>query len=339
MNKGIKHIIALGLLAAAFPFVLPGYYMHILILMLLWITMASSWNLLGGFAGQVSFGHSLFFGLGAYGGGLLYHHFGISTWWGMLVGPIWAVIVAIPVGTITFRLRGSYFALSMLAVGEIARIIFNNWTSFSNGAVGVMISRTWGGDKLPYYLIILGITSLTLLVIYCLVHSKFGYYFLSIREDQDAAEALGIPTTKYKMYALIPSALFTALAGAFYMNYMAYIQPQIVFNLGDISIMMILCVMLGGAGTLWGPVLGATVYVILAEFFRTVPIVKEVHVLVFSLIVVAIIVFLPDGIFGEWDKIRRIFGKKRSSGDLHTPLLDQLAPGREAEHTISGPGA
>ncbi len=327
-------LVFLGLLAVVLPFVLSGYYGHVLILVLLWITMATAWNLLGGYAGQVSFGHALFFGLGAYGGGLLFHHFGISTWWGMLAGPVFAMLAAIPVGLITFRLRGSYFALSMLAVGEIARIIFTNWTSFSNGAVGMMISRTWGGQKLPYYFIMLAITCFTLYCTYRLVHSKFGYYFLSIREDQDAAEALGIPTTKYKLFALIPSACFTALAGAFYMNYMAYIEPSIVFSLGDISIMMILCVMMGGAGTMWGPALGATVYVLMAELFRTLPIIKEVHVLVFALIVVLIIVFLPDGIIGEWDKVMRFFGFRRAKARLECSAAHEL----QGEDRTAEPG-
>jgi branched-chain amino acid transport system permease protein len=331
MRREHIKLAVLGLVAVGLPFLLSGYYGHVLILVLLWITMATAWNLLGGYVGQVSFGHSLFFGLGAYGGGLLYHHFGISTWWGMLAGPVCAVIAAIPVGLITFRLRGSYFALSMLAVGEIARIIFTNWVPFSNGAVGVMISRTWGGEKLPYYFIMLAITTVTLYSVYRLVHSKFGYYFLSIREDQDAAEALGIPTTKYKMYALIPSAFFTALAGAFYMNYMAYIQPGIVFSLADISIMMILCVMMGGAGTQWGPALGATVFVLLAELFRTLPIIKEVHVLVFSLIVVLIIMFVPDGILGEWDKVMRFFGFRPAKARLACTAPELLREDEVAE--------
>lgn len=314
----LKHLVP-GIVAIAIPFVIHGYYLHMLILVLLWITLATAWNLLGGYAGQVSFGHALFFGLGAYGGGLLFYFFKFSTWWGMLVGPIAAVIVAIPIGMITFRLRGPYFALAMLAMAEVARIIFNSWTSFSNGAVGIMISRTWGGNNLPYYYIILAIAVLTFYVTRLLVRSKPGFYFLSIREDQDAAEALGIPTTRYKMYALIPSVFFTALAGAFYMNYMAFIQPDVVFNLTDISIMMILCVMLGGAGTEWGPALGATFYVLLAECFRTVPVIKQVHLLVFATIIVIIIMFLPDGIIGNWDKLSGCF-VRRNRPDTSGPL-------------------
>lgn len=312
MKKSLTTPIILGALSLVLPFLFTGYYNHVLIIMIMWITMATAWNLLGGYAGAVSFGHALFFGLGAYGGGLIYRFFGISTWWGMFVGPIFAVLIAIPVGLITFRLRGPYFALAMLAIAEVARIIFTNWASFSGGAVGIMISRTWGGNTIPYYFIILGICILCISVTALMVHSKFGYYWLSIREDQDAAEALGIPTTKYKMYALIPSAFFTGLAGAFYMNYMAYIDPHVVFNLESISIMMILAVMLGGAGTLWGPALGATVYVILAEVFRTIPVIKEAHVLIFSLIVIFIIMFLPDGVLGEWCNIKLLFVKKKS---------------------------
>jgi branched-chain amino acid transport system permease protein len=331
----IKGIIP-GIAAIVLPFVLGGYYIHILILVLMWITLATAWNLLGGFAGQVSFGHALFFGLGAYGGGFLYYHFGISTWWGMLLGPVSAVIVGFPVGLITFRLRGAYFALGMLAMAEIARIIFVNWVSLANGAVGVMISRTWGGAKLPYYFIMLAIATAAVITTIRMMHSKLGYYFLSIREDQEAAEALGIPSTRYKMYAYIPSVLFTAMAGAFYMNYMAYIEPAVVFSLSDISIMMILCVMLGGAGTLWGPALGATVYVILAEAIRTIPVIKEDHVLIFSLIVVAIIMFLPDGIIGEWDKIRRFLRLKTAGSRQAGTFADDMLP---AEEEIAGSGA
>lgn len=311
MKKRWTTPIILGVFSVVLPLLLTGYYNHVLIIMIMWITMATAWNLLGGYAGAVSFGHALFFGLGAYGGGLIYRFLGISTWWGMIIGPIFAVLIAIPVGLITFRLRGPYFALAMLAIAEVARIIFTNWASFSGGAVGIMISRTWGGNTLPYYFIILGICTLCIGVTALMRHSKLGYYWLSIREDQDAAEALGIPTTKYKMYALIPSAFFTGLAGAFYMNYMAYIDPHVVFNLESISIMMILTVMLGGAGTLWGPALGATVYVILAEVFRTIPVIKEAHVLIFSLIVIFIIMFLPDGVLGEWNNIRLLFVKKK----------------------------
>jgi branched-chain amino acid transport system permease protein len=297
-----------GVAVVAIPLFLGGYFQHVLILIMMWITMATAWNLLGGYCGQVSFGHAVFFGLGAYGGGLLYLHWDISPWWGMIVGPLLAVIIGIPIGLITFRLRGAYFALAMLALGETFRIVFTNWRPVTAGAVGILTSRTWGAQKLPYYYIALAIAALSIYVVYRLIHSKYGYYFVSIREDQDAAEGLGIPTTRYKLYALIPSAFFTGLAGAVFMNYIAYIEPHLVFNLSAISIMMILAVMMGGAGTLWGPVLGAAIYTILSEALRAA--IGPISYLVFPIIACLIIMFLPDGIIGDWDKIKRVFSRK-----------------------------
>jgi branched-chain amino acid transport system permease protein len=298
-----------GVAVVVVPPFLGGYFQHVLILIMMWITMATAWNLLGGYCGQVSFGHAVFFGLGAYGGGLLYLHWDISPWWGMIVGPLLAVIIGIPIGLITFRLRGAYFALAMLALGETFRIVFTNWEPVTAGAVGIITSRTWGAAKLPYYYIALAIAALSIYVAYYLVRSKYGYYFVSIREDQDAAEGLGIPTTRYKLYALIPSAFFTGLAGAVFMNYIAYIEPHLVFNLSAISIMMILAVMMGGAGTLWGPVLGAAIYTILSEALRAA--IGPISYLVFPIIACLLIMFLPDGIIGDWDKIKRVFGRKK----------------------------
>ncbi len=310
LNKKMLMTIAFALIAVALPLVIKApYQQHILILVLIWATMGTAWNLLSGYAGQVSFGHAAFFGVGAYSAGLLTLHLGLSPWWGLILGPVMAMLVALPIGAIAFRLRGPYFALATLALGEIFRLVFLNTTSFTNGAKGILIMPAIT-SKLFYYYVGLGMLAVTVLVVYLIVHSKVGFYLVSIREDQDAATSLGIPTTIYKNLALLPSALFTGLAGAFYMNYVAFIEPNIVFNLTNISVMVILVVMLGGVATTWGPTIGAALYIIMGELFRTT--LGPANVLVFGVIVCLIIMFLPNGIAGELDILKRITQRKKA---------------------------
>jgi branched-chain amino acid transport system permease protein len=237
-------------------------------------------------------------------------HYSLSPWWGLLLGPVMAMVVALPIGAIAFRLRGPYFALATLALGEIFRLLFLNLTRFTNGAKGILIMPAIT-SKVFYYYVGLGMLALTLLATYMIVHSKIGYYLVSIREDQDAATSLGIPTTLYKNLALLPSAFFTGLAGAFYMNYVAFIDPNIVFNLTNISVMVILVVMLGGVATTWGPTIGAALYIIMGELFRTT--LGSANVLVFGVLVCLIIMFLPNGIAGELDILKRIRQRKKAS--------------------------
>lgn len=309
-----RWLLAAGVLAAlVFPLGLRvPYHQHILIMILVWATLGNAWNLLGGYAGQASFGHAAFFGLGAYSAGLLVHHLGISPWWGMLLGPPVATAFALPIGLVCFRLRGPYFALATLALGEIFRLVFTNWVAFTNGARGILILPEFT-RKLPYYYIMLAIFALSLVMVRVMVNSKLGYYFVSIREDQDAAEALGIPTTRYKLYALLPSAFITGLVGAFYMNYVAFIDPHVVFSLGDVSVMIILVVMMGGVATLWGPAVGAAIYLALSEAFRAR--FGAVSLLPFGVLVCLVILFMPNGVMGEAARLgRRLAGRREGWG-------------------------
>lgn len=310
LNKNILMTIAFALIAVVLPLIIKApYQQHILILVLIWATIGTAWNLLSGYAGQVSFGHAAFFGVGAYSAGILTLHYSLSPWLGLILGPVMAMLVALPIGAIAFRLRGPYFALATLALGEIFRLVFLNTTNYTNGAKGILIMPAIT-SKVFYYYAGLGMLAVTLLVTYMIVHSKIGYYLVSIREDQDAATSLGIPTTLYKNLALLPSAFFTGLAGAFYMNYVAFIDPNIVFNLTNISIMVILVVMLGGVATTWGPTIGAALYIIMGELFRTT--LGPANVLVFGVLVCLIIMFLPNGIAGELDVLKRITQRKKA---------------------------
>jgi len=277
-----------------FPIIIRDtYLLHLAILFLIWAILGQAWNLLGGYCGQASFGHAAFFGLGAYGAGLLALKLHLSAWWGIITGPLLAAIIAIPIGLVCLRLRGPYFALSMLAAAEVLRLICTNETTLTNGPVGILIMPSFV-SKVPYYYIILLIGIAVYGLTYLIINSRLGYYFKAIREDQDAAEAIGINTSWYKLIALLISALFTGLTGAFYLNYMGYIDPPIAFSLIDISITMILVVMIGGAGTFDGPIIGALIMVIAGEAFRVF--FGQAHVFIYGLLIILIILFTPNGL-------------------------------------------
>ena len=306
-------VVALLLL---FPFFVESdYYRHLFIISLMWVVIGSSWNLLAGYTGQVSFGHAIFFGTGAYTAGLCSTKLGISAWWGMLLGGPVALIVGLVIGWICFRLRGPYFALATIAVGEIFRLVAIDWRSLTEGMEGILIIQTFR-SKLPYYYLALLLAFACTYTIYRVLGSKWGYYFVTIREDQEVAEAIGISSFRYKSLSLMISSFFTGMAGAFYMNYMAFIDPHVVFSLHDVSIMAILVAIIGGVGTLLGPAVGAFIMVWLQETFRSAFFglapswVSQAHVLVFGLLVIFVIRYLANGIIGDWQKIVRIRSKR-----------------------------
>ncbi|MBW1645062.1 MAG: branched-chain amino acid ABC transporter permease [Deltaproteobacteria bacterium] len=318
MKKGNLTVGIFALLLLLFPLVVrSSYYQHLLIIIFIWVIIGSSWNLLAGYAGQVSFGHAIFFGVGAYTAGILVTKLGVSAWWGMLLGGFIAMAVALFVGWVCFRLRGPYFALATLAGGEIFRLIAINWESLTEGMVGILIIPTFK-SKLPYYYLSFGLAAACILAIHLIMRSKWGYYFVSIREDQDAAESMGINTNRYKNIALLVSAFFTGLAGAFYMNYMGFIDPDVVFSLHYISIMAILVGIVGGVATIMGPAVGAVVMVGLQETFRSSFFglapqwVSEGHAIVFGLLVIFVIMFMANGIVGDWNKISRLFWRRKA---------------------------
>jgi branched-chain amino acid transport system permease protein len=312
MKKFIPLII-LAILAVV-PFVgLSTYVMHILVLVLIWSVIGMAWNILGGFTGQVSFGHASFYGVGAYTAGILYQNLGISAWWGLPACVVVLTVLSLIIGYICLRLRGAYFALATLALGEICRVTAENLVGFTQGNLGIMIrERTWV-DKTWYFYVILFIAAGTYLLIKKVIESKLGYYFVAIREDQDAAESLGINTTFYKTISLCLSGVLTGIAGAFYMNYMGYIDPGVVFPLYDLSIVTVMVVMVGGAATYWGPIVGAVIMVFLAEEIRSLPYIGAAHQTIFGIILIFIIMFLPNGIVGDFRKLLKPFKSKKGA--------------------------
>ena len=289
---------------------LSTYALHILVLVIMWSIIGMGWNILGGYCGQVSFGHAAFFGMGAYTAGLLYFHLGITAWWGLLACVPVLTLTSLVIGYICLRLRGAYFALATLALGEVLRVTAENLVKFTQGDLGIMIrQRTWV-DKTWYFYIILLIALGTFILVKKVIESKWGYYFVAIREDQDAAESMGINTTLYKTFALCLSGTLTGMAGAFYMNYMGYIDPTVVFPLYDISIVTVMVVMIGGVATYWGPLIGALIMVFLAEVIRSMPKIGAAHQTLFGVLLIFIIMYLPNGIGGDYRKLLRLFKPK-----------------------------
>lgn len=287
---------------------LSTYVMHILILVAMWTVVGQAWNLLGGYTGQVSFGHAAYFGVGAYTAGILYSKLGWSTWWGMPISVIVVSAFAFVVGYIVLKLRGPFFALATLASGEVMRVTAENLTDFTGGTLGILVQeRTWI-EKTPYYYIILALAVGSFYLVKKLMESKLGYYFLAIREDQDAAESLGIDTTHYKTISFCISAAMTGMAGAFYTSYMGYIDPHVAFALHDISIITIMIVMVGGVATYFGPFVGAIIMVLLAEVIRSIPGIGAANQVIFGILLIVIIIYLPNGIVGDFRKIKRLFG-------------------------------
>lgn len=285
-------------------------------------TMALAWNLVGGFAGQISLGHTAFFGIGAYTSTLLYLHFALSPWLGMLAGGILSVLVAIGIGIPCFRLKSHFFALATIAIGEVLRFIASYWRELTQGGVGLLIPFRPGFEnfmfksKIPYAYLALVLMLVMLFICYYIRNSRFGFYLISLREDQDAAESLGVKTSRCKLIAFIISAFFTSLAGTFYAQYILFIDPFTVFAL-PISIELALFTIIGGLGTVAGPIYGAFLLTPLDVLLRgwLGGISAGLNFIVYGLLLMVAVVYFPRGISG-W--VRSWYGpllKKLPGGD------------------------
>lgn len=291
----------------AFPFVVPGSFpKQVAILVLLYGGLGSAWNIVGGFVGRISLGHAAFFGMGAYATMLLLTSFHVTPWIGMAVGALAAAALALLVGWPTLRLKGHYFAMATIALGEVLRILFNDWP-WVGAASGLEapIHISWATlifrSQTPYYFIALGLALLSALVAHAYVTGKAGYYWQAIRGDENAALSLGVPSARYKMDGLVLSALLTGLWGGFYAVHVGFINPDSAFDL-TISVQMVLVAVLGGVGTLAGPWIGALILMPLGEITRVAfgGSGRGVDLLLYAVVIVLITVFQPGGILAIW---------------------------------------
>ena len=325
-RTGLLMLALLLALFVALPFFVSDYLVMVLFLILYFAFVGQAWNIMMGFAGQLSLGHALYVGLGAYAAAALYVHFGVSPWIGLWASMGISAIAGAIIGFLAFRfgVSGVYFAILTIAFAEFARIGFDHfaWVDGSSGFFLPVANYTendfWNlrGSTHMFYYLMLGMTVAAFLICHALLRSRAGYYWLAIRESPEAAQALGINIFKYKMYAVVLSAAMTSLAGVIFAFFYNNLFPEQIFHISR-SIELILAPIIGGVGTLTGPLVGAFLLTGLAEGLREVmlqlgidvPGVKQVF---YGFCLLLVVMFLPDGV---WPPLSRALGLNRKTPD------------------------
>ncbi|MFN5486650.1 MAG: branched-chain amino acid ABC transporter permease [Bradyrhizobium sp.] len=286
--------------------VTSSFAIDILIRILLFSFIGVAWNLMGGYAKQLSLGHAAYFGLGAYTSTIMQVNYGISPWIGMIAGGVVAMLASLPIGWLCFRLRGPYFTIATIATAQVLMLIFLKFRDFAWGAEGTTIPNLGSAplmmqfeEKSSYYYVVLGLLVVGLWITHRIEKSWIGYYLVAIGEDEDAAEAIGVNAPKVKRDIYMISAFLTALAGTFYTQYIYFIDPATAFSF-NVSIEAALVSIVGGIGTLWGPVIGTvlleTTSALLQSWLGSS--VGGIQLTVYSLILMAVILWRPTGLIG-----------------------------------------
>ncbi len=300
--------VAVLVAAAALPLVAGQHLLTAMIVALHAAFMALAWNVAAGYAGQFSLGHSLFYGIGAYASTVLYLRLGLTPWAGMFAGAALAGVVGIllALGVYRYNVYGIFFALVTLGAAEVAKGLADNW-DFIKGPVGILLTMQQApGDffflrREPYYFVALAMLVAMILVSLLLERSPLGQYFLAVREDEQAAEASGVNTYRYKTIAIGLSAALTAFAGSFYAQFYLYISPDTVFVF-EPQLTMMLGTMVGGAGTAFGPVIGAMLFSGLGEALRNLPFFESTRrvvigsKMVYAVLLIVVLIYLPGGL-------------------------------------------
>jgi branched-chain amino acid transport system permease protein len=316
MNRRGALLAILGIFLVSLPYFAGGYALSIATLILYFAYTGQAWNVMMGFAGQLSLGHALYVGVGGYVAGALFFHYGVPPWIGLWLAVLVCVLFGLVIGFLAFRfgISGVYFALLTIAFAEFTRIGFDHldWTGGPGGMFLKVAQRdTWDilnfrGPPIMYYYAMLCLCVFAFALCFLLLRSRAGYYWRAIRENEEAAQALGINTFRWKMLAVALSSAMTAISGVFFAFYYNTLFPEQIFGISR-SIELILGPVIGGVGTLFGPILGAAVLTLvsdgiieaLAALGWEIPGIKQVF---YGLILLAVIMFLPNGI---WPAIAR----------------------------------
>lgn len=310
IRSGIKTYVAILVLAATLLVLsvfLDDYYRAVIIVTVLWAYWATAWNILGGFCGQLSVGHTVFIGLGAYGAAVLFAHASLSPWIAVPCTGIGGAVLGYAIGAVLFRarLRASFFALATFAIGQIGLYVVLNTQALGAGE-GFLIPRGQQGyadlqfvSRMPYLALALGLLAIGVAVAQGIRRSRFGHRLIAIREDEDAAAALGINVRQEKCAAFAISGGLTAIGAVLYAQYVLYVDPQSVLGEAP-AIQIVLFTIFGGSGTVWGPVLGASILYPLAGYFRNQfsGEISGLDLIFLGCVLIVFVPLLPDGVLG-----------------------------------------
>jgi branched-chain amino acid transport system permease protein len=332
--RNIALPVVLLILVASLPFwfIRSFFMLDVATLTLIFMCAAIAWNLISGYGGQLSFGHSVFFGVGAYTTALLFIRGGISPWIGLLAGGLVAVVFAVILGYPSFRLRGIYFTLVTFSTTLIFEILARHFSGLTGGDVGLSVPLHQGSvasfqfrNDLWYYYIALALVALYFVIARAVYHSRLGFFLRSIRDDQDAAQASGVNVLRAKMVAFMLSAFLTAIAGAVYLQVVLFIDPATAFGL-EIAVLIALPAIAGGLGTIWGPIIGAAVLIplqlSLSATLSGFP--PGLSLILYAVVILVIMLLDPQGMhsLGERtiSKIGSLWKKRRArdTGEMKT---------------------
>ncbi|GEP56969.1 branched-chain amino acid ABC transporter permease [Reyranella soli] len=314
-------LVVVGAILLLLPLVIADrpFELRMATLVLLFATMGQGWNVLGGYGGQISIGHGLYFGLGAYTSAVLSVKFGVNPWLGLPLAILVPTLYAVAIGIPCFRLRGHYFVIATLVVAESMFQVFTVW-DWVGAAIGLELPVRPDGwlnfqfhrDKTPYYYLALGLLAVVTFGIWRMGQSRLGFLLRAVRDDEEALRSLGFSPQVYKSIAMAISAAILGAAGVFHTQYVLFVDPFSVLGL-HLSVLVALFAILGGAGTLFGPILGAAILVPLSEYSRVAfsGSGRNVDLLIYGFLIMVIAVYRPDGVIG-W--LSRSAGSRRRAG-------------------------
>lgn len=320
-------LLALMALAAVLPlFMRDQYVLHIAIMVLFFAVLASSLNLVVGYVGEFSLGHTAFLGTGAYTAAILATQHGWPLWATIPMAGLLAALMGVVIGALTLRLQGPFFVIVTLSFAEVLRLIADNWIGLTNGPMGIagVPQPEWLAQasnlaaKQFYYGIAWVLLALTLYLSYRFVYSNAGRAAVAVRENRYVAQSIGIRPLNYTMLALVLGALLSGMAGGFYAHYISFVGPE-VFRFA-FMVSMIIMVLIGGKGTLVGPLIGALLVTFLEEYLREA---KELRLSIFGLAVIAIVLFLPRGLMGFITQRREARGTAPAAATASAPTTQR----------------